>query len=50
MCVFFFIVKSDLAELYGLAGVVPIFEISLFVFLPWIPNGLLCALLYFFYC
>jgi hypothetical protein len=23
--VFFFIVKSDLAELYGLAGVVPIF-------------------------
>jgi hypothetical protein len=24
-CVFFFIVKSDLAELYGLAGVVPIF-------------------------
>jgi hypothetical protein len=50
-CVFFFfILKSDLAELYGLAGVVPIFEISLFVFLPWIPNGLLCALLYFFYC
>lgn len=39
--VFFFIVRSDLAELYGLAGVVPIFEISLFVFLPWIPNGLL---------
>ena len=46
-CVFF-IVKSDLAELYGLAGVVPIFEISWFVFLPWIPNGLLWALLYFF--
>jgi hypothetical protein len=34
--------------LYGLAGVVPIFEISWFVFLPWIPNGLLWALLYFF--